>query len=97
MCVITLFLTIFTILKDEVRDLLLLVFWLRHYLPIRALGVLFMLPKTTVHRILMTQLNCVYERVQEYISLDNWDANDAPKGWPGHVAIVDGTEVFINC
>lgn len=45
----------------------------------------------------MTQLNCVYERVQEYISLDNWDANDAPKGWPGHVAIVDGTEVFINC
>lgn len=33
---------------------------------------------------------------EEWISLDNWECNDAPSAWPTHIGIVDGTELIIN-
>jgi hypothetical protein len=58
--------------QRETRDLLLLLFWLRHYLRIQTLEVIFDLSKSSIHRILMKQLKVVEKMKDKWISLDNW-------------------------
>jgi hypothetical protein len=82
--------------QREMRDLLLLLFWLHHYLPIQTLEVIFDLSKSLIHRILMKQLNLVEKMKDKWISLDNWEVNDVPSPFPCHIGIIDCTEIRIN-
>jgi hypothetical protein len=80
-----------------VRNILLLLFWLIHYLPVRALAVLFQLSKSMINKILHQELNRIYLSMKEtWISLDSWELTDAPMGFLRHVGVIDGTEVYIQ-
>lgn len=75
---------------------MLLLFWLRHYLPVRALAVIFHLSKSQIHDILMNQLKIVEEHQERWIDLYAWEIEDAPAQFPKHIGVVDCTEVTIN-
>jgi hypothetical protein len=84
-------------IQNEIRDILLLIFRLRFYMPIRALSVIWLLSKSQIHRILTKQLdNIVNNILPSWISLDNWKRSDAPPRYPNHIGIIDCTEVYIN-
>jgi hypothetical protein len=66
-------------------------------MPLWAMEVVFQLPKSTIHRILLEQLEEIFINFQSlYISLDNWDQTAALDRWPGHIGIIDCIAVTIN-
>jgi hypothetical protein len=66
-------------------------------MPLWAMEIVFQLQKLTIYRILLEQLEEIFINFQSlYIFLDNWDQTDAPDHWPGHIGIIDCTEVTIN-
>lgn len=83
------------IVELEVRDFLLFLFWSRHYLPMRVLGVLFHLGKSSIHRIIREQLTAIGGLVTDFVNLGEVTPLDEFV-LPNAVGIVDATEIYIE-
>jgi hypothetical protein len=78
-----------------IRNFLLLLLWCRHYLPMRALGVLFNLKKTQISSIIQAETEKMYTQIRKFVNLDELQIFD-PFFLNNCVGVVDSTELQIN-
>ena len=78
-----------------IRDFLLLLLWCRHYMPMRALGVLFNLSKSRVSQILLAETDKLYVQIRNFVNLNDLQIFE-PFFLNNCVGVVDSTEVQIN-
>lgn len=81
-----------------VRNLLLFLFHLKHYLPIRASCILFGIEKSQFQDVFHQQLDLVYSLLPKFIKIDNRKiGNDECKqDFPDTMIVVDSTEVLLE-
>lgn len=72
-----------------------LLFWLKHYIPFRALGVLFGITKSTACRIIQEELERVGRMIEHYCSIDNFFKETPPAEFSTCYGIIDSTEFEI--
>lgn len=79
----------------KIRNFLLLLLWCRHYLPMRALGVIFNLSKTQISDILKVEIDKMYVQIRNFVNLRELDIFE-PFFLNNCVGVVDSTELQIN-
>lgn len=78
-----------------IRDFLLLLFWCRHYMPQKALGVLFNLSKSRISQILIAQTDKLSAQIRDFVNFKELQIFE-PFFLNNCVGVVDSTELQIN-
>lgn len=75
---------------------MILLFWLRYYLPYRTIAVIFHLSKSQIHRIIQSSVQDLAQQGETYFDMENaWDEVRLDD-WTTTVGIIDSTEVQIQ-
>jgi hypothetical protein len=72
-----------------------LLFWLKHYVPIRTLGALFGVSKTTAHRVVHEKMLKVADMISASIFMDFFYSEVLPIDFINCYGIIDSIEVQI--
>lgn len=83
--------------RNQVRNILIFLFQLKHYLPVRAACILFFIEKTQFNQIFHEQIDLYFEKFKHFIDIENRKhGNDkCALDFPDTFIVVDSTEVVI--
>ncbi len=82
----------------QVRNILILLFQLKHYLPARAACILFFLEKSQFHHIFHAQVDLFFKKFFHFIEIENRKIGNekCAEDFPDTFIVVDTTEVIIE-
>ncbi len=79
-----------------IRNILILLFHLKNYLPLRAGCIIFGIQATRYFEIIEEQLEKIFSRHLEVISLDNRKEGNVVEEYPNTYSCLDGTEIVVE-